>query len=189
MTDAVYFKDRKEWRSWLEQHHNNSDHIWLVHYKKKSNKKGITIEEAVEEAICFGWIDGKLQRIDDEKHQLRYSPRKNRSVWSKINRERAEKMIESGRMTQAGLIKIEAAKQSGAWDSAYTNRTKEKMPSDLREALTQDARAWNNFQKFANSYRNMYIGWINDSKTEETRRKRIQKVVEQSIQNKKYAFL
>jgi uncharacterized protein YdeI (YjbR/CyaY-like superfamily) len=147
------------------------------------------MEEAVEEALCFGWIDGKLKRIDDEKHALRFSPRRGNSVWSKINRERAERLIASGRMTRAGLAKIQEAKRSGRWDSAYTSKIGERMPLDLKKALMEDRRAWDDFQGFANTYRNMYIGWVNDAKTDGTRRKRIRKVVEQSLQNKKYAFL
>jgi uncharacterized protein YdeI (YjbR/CyaY-like superfamily) len=110
-------------------------------------------------------------------------------VWSKINKERAERMIDSGRMTRAGMAKIREAKLSGQWDMAYTNMTREKMPSDLEKALIKEQAAWTNFQNFANTYRNMYIGWVNSAKTTETRQKRIRKVVEQSVRNKKYAFL
>jgi uncharacterized protein YdeI (YjbR/CyaY-like superfamily) len=92
-------------------------------------------------------------------------------------------------MTDAGLAKIEEAKKSGFWNLAYTNKIKEAMPSDLKKALMKDKRAWENFQKFANSYRNMYIGWVNTAKTDETRRRRIKKTVEQSLQNKKLSFL
>jgi len=189
MEDAQFFHNREEWRAWLEAHHNNEDQIWLVHYKKRSGKGRLSVGEGVEEAICFGWIDGKLRRIDDDKHIVRFSPRKKKSVWSKTNKERAKRMIESGRMTQAGLAKIEEAKRSDYWDDAYTNKVKEKMPADLKNALTRDKKAWSSFQNFANTYRNMYIGWINSARTSETRRNRIRKVVEQSLQNKKYVFL
>ena len=161
----------------------------MVLFKKRSGKKGLTLEEAVEEAICFGWIDGKLKRIDDEKHALRFSPRRCSSVWSKINRTRAERLIEAGRMTPAGLSTIEEAQRSGQWDRAYTNKVAEKVPRDLKRALMQDSRAWENFQRLANTYRNMYIGWVNAARTDGTRRKRIRKAVEQSLQNKKHSFL
>ena len=147
------------------------------------------MEESVEEAICFGWIDGKLKRLDAERFMLRFSPRRANSVWSKINKERAERLMKSGRMTAAGLVKIEEAKKSGFWDNAYTNKTKEAIPLDLKEALMKDKKAWGNFQNFANSYRNMYIGWVNNAKTTETRVKRIQKIVQQSLHNKKLIFL
>jgi uncharacterized protein YdeI (YjbR/CyaY-like superfamily) len=189
MDNALAFKDRENWRKWLEKNYDKESHVWLALYKKGSGKKGMTLEESVEEAMCFGWIDGKLKKFDAERFILRFSPRKANSVWSKINKERAQRLMKSGRMTAAGLAKIEEAKKSGFWDSAYTNRTKEVIPSDLKEALMKDKKAWDNFQNFANSYRNMYIGWVNSAKTDETRMKRIKKIVEQSLFNKKLIFL
>jgi uncharacterized protein YdeI (YjbR/CyaY-like superfamily) len=109
MDNSLYFEDRKEWRSWLKKNYDKESHIWLSVDKKGSVKKGIPIEEAVEEAICFGWIDGQLKSVDSEKLIIRFSPRKKNSVWSKINKERAEKLIALGIMTPAGLDKIEAA--------------------------------------------------------------------------------
>jgi uncharacterized protein YdeI (YjbR/CyaY-like superfamily) len=185
MENAVCFKDRGEWRMWLEENHDEKIYVWLALYKKESGKKRLTLEEAVEEAMCFGWIDGKLKRFDDEKFILRFSMRKANSVWSKINKERAERLIKSGKMTTAGLAKIEEAKKTGLWDSAYTSKTKESIPLDLEQALMKDNKAWNNFQNFANSYRNMYIAWVSNAKTAETRVKRIKKIVVQSLQNKK----
>ena len=187
MNNALYFKNRNDWRSWLEKNHNKKE-VWLIHYKKNSGKLSVNHEEAVEEAICFGWIDGKLKRINAEKFILRYSPRKANSVWSKINREKAEKMIKLGKMNENGMKSIEDAKRNGSWNNAYTNLKKEKMPTDLKKALMRNKKAWNNFQDFANSYRNMYIGWVVNAKTEKTRKKRIEKVVKQSLQNKKLFF-
>jgi uncharacterized protein YdeI (YjbR/CyaY-like superfamily) len=185
LENALFFKNRDEWRNWLEKNHRAINEIWLIHYKKSSGKKGLNHFDAVEEAICFGWIDGKLKKIDEERFILRYSPRKSKSVWSKINKENAEKMISLGKMTQAGFAKIEEAKKQGFWDNAYTNLVKERLPSDLKNALIVNKKAWNNFQQFANSYRNMYIGWVKNAKTEETRKKRISEVVKKSLENKK----
>ncbi len=180
---ALLFKNRDEWRSWLEKNHTTSNEAWLIHYKKSLGKKSLNHFDAVEEALCFGWIDSKLKKIDEEKFILKYSPRKSKSVWSKINKENAEKMISLGKMTQAGFDKIEEAKKQGFWDTAYTNFVKERLPSDLKKALIVNKTAWNNFQNFANSYRNMYIGWVKNAKTKETRKKRISKVVKNSIDN------
>jgi uncharacterized protein YdeI (YjbR/CyaY-like superfamily) len=185
MENALSFKGREEWRNWLRKNYEKTSHVWLALYKKKSGKIGITLKESVEEAMCFGWIDGKLKKLDDDRFILRFSPRKANSVWSKINKERAEALIKSGLMTSAGLAKIEESKRNGFWDNAYTNKIKEIIPLDLKEALMKNKKAWNNFQNFANSYRNMYIGWVNNAKTAETRRKRINKIVEQSLLNKK----
>lgn len=182
---ALLFKNKKEWYTWLENNYSTKNEIWLIHYKKKSNKKSISHFDAVEEALCFGWIDSKLKKIDDERFILRYSSRKEKSVWSKINKETAEKMILIGRMTEAGLEKINFAKKHGLWDTAYTNKVREKIPSDLKNALILDKVAWNNFKKFANSYRNMYIGWVENAKTNATRQKRILEVVKRSRDNKK----
>jgi uncharacterized protein YdeI (YjbR/CyaY-like superfamily) len=185
LKDAILFRNKKNWREWLEENHNKIKGIWLIHYKKKSNKKSINHYDAVEEALCFGWIDSTLKRIDEEKYILRYTPRKNKSVWSKINKETAERMILQGKMTKAGLEKINSAKKNGLWKSAYTNKIKEKIPTDLKVSLQSDIIAWENFQNFANSYRNMYIGWVKNAKTDETRIKRIKEIVKKSRKNKK----
>ena len=185
LVNALLFKNRNEWRSWLEKNYSIFNEIWLIHYKKSSRKKNLNHFDAVEEALCFGWIDSKLKKIDEERFILRYSPRKSKSVWSKINKENAEKMISLGKMTKAGFDKIEEAKKQGFWDTAYTNLVKERLPSDLKNALIVNNKAWNNFQNFANSYRNMYIGWVKNAKTEVTRKKRISEVVKRSLYNKK----
>lgn len=185
LEDALLFHTRYEWRTWLETHHRTTKEVWLLHYKKEARKLYLNHIDAVEEALCFGWIDSKLKKIDDERFILKYSPRKKKSVWSKINKEKAEVLIRSGKMTQAGLEKIEEAKRQGLWDIAYTNKVKERIPADLKQALLADPRAWENFQRFANSYRNMYCGWVRGAKTIETRKKRIIEVVRRSRQNKK----
>ena len=182
---AHFFKNGQEWRTWLQQNHAEINAVWLVHYKKSSGKTGIGYDEALEEALCFGWIDGKLKSLDKEKYIIRYSPRKAKSVWSKLNKDKAEQLIVSGKMTDAGLAKIEEAKSNGYWDSAYTNRKTDELPLDLKNALIQDKEAWYHFQRFANSYRNNYIGWVNMAKSEETRKRRISEVVKRSSMNKK----
>jgi uncharacterized protein YdeI (YjbR/CyaY-like superfamily) len=185
LEDALLFNDRNEWRIWLEKNHRTHKEIWLLHYKKQLRKKSLNHIDAVEEALCFGWIDSKLKKIDEERFILKYSPRKPKSVWSKINKEKAEALITSGMMTQTGLDKIEEAKKQGLWDTAYTNKIKDRIPSDLKQALLEDSRAWDNFQSFANSYRNMYCGWVKAAKTKETRQKRIIEVVKRSRKKKK----
>ena len=185
VNNALFFKNRDKWRSWLEKNHRTFDEVWLIHYKKTSGKKNLNHFDAVEEALCFGWIDSKLKKIDEDRYILRYSPRKSKSVWSKINKETAEEMIIQGKMTQAGFDRIEEAKKHGLWNTAYTNLMKERLPSDLKTALKGKKKAWNNFQRFANSYRNTYIGWVKNAKTEETRHKRIGEVVKRSLENKK----
>jgi uncharacterized protein YdeI (YjbR/CyaY-like superfamily) len=181
--DAVCFGSRQEWRDWLSRYHDKEDHIWLLHYKKQSGKISVDLADAVEEAICFGWIDGKLKSIDKESYTVRYSQRRSGSAWSKINKDRAERLIASGQMTPAGMAKIEEARKNRRWDTAYTNRHRDVLPTDLESALRQDNIAWSNFKGFANSYCNMYIGWVDDAKTEKTRQRRINEVVKRSREN------
>jgi uncharacterized protein YdeI (YjbR/CyaY-like superfamily) len=185
LSNALFFNHRDEWRSWLEKNHTTLSEVWLIHYKKSSVKNNLNHFDAVEEALCFGWIDSKLKKIDEERFILRYSPRKSKSVWSKINKKTAEKMISLGKMTMTGFEKIEEAKKNGLWDTAYTNLVKERLPKDLKKTLLENKIAWDNFQQFANSYRNTYIGWVNGAKTEKTRKKRIYEVVKRSLKNKK----
>jgi len=185
LENALFFTNKKHWRTWLENNHDKSAEIWLIHYKKSSKKKGLNQFDAVEEALCYGWIDSKLMKIDENRFILRYSPRKEKSVWSKINKQRAEKLILVGKMTEAGFEKINLAKKHGLWETAYTNMIKERLPSDLKNALLLDLTAWKNFQNFANSYRNTYIGWVKQARTDITRKKRIREVVNRSKENKK----
>jgi len=188
-TTPLYLKNRREWRAWLRKNHATSDGVWMLYYKKHTNKPRISYDDAVEEALCYGWIDSKVRRIDNEKFKQVYTPRNDNSVWSLLNRKRALKMIRAGKMTKAGMKKIEEAKQNGKWQAAYTSRKKSRLPSDLKKALMKNKKAWQHFQAFANSYQNMYIGWVRDSKRKETREKRIKKVVARSAQNKKAGVL
>ncbi len=177
------FQDHNEWRIWLEKNHFCEKQVWVTIQKKKSGKKGLKYEEAVAEAICFGWIDSKMQSIDTKRFRQRFSPRKKNSFWSKKNKEIAEKMIRLGKMTQAGFATIVDAKQSGKWDIAYSSKIAPIIPRDLTEALKENELAWDNFNKFSNSTKLQYIYWIINVKLDETRRKRILEVVKKVEQN------
>jgi uncharacterized protein YdeI (YjbR/CyaY-like superfamily) len=107
----------EEWRAWLQKHHAVEKDVWLMFSKKHSATPSVTLEEATEEALCFGWIDSFLNRVDDERYVLRFSPRRKGSKWSEINKKRVARLIEEGRMTEAGLVKVDEAKQSGEWDT------------------------------------------------------------------------
>jgi uncharacterized protein YdeI (YjbR/CyaY-like superfamily) len=179
------FTKAGEWREWLEINHAGEKEAWLEIHKKNSRRNGINYNQALEEALCYGWIDGKMKSIGGDTFMLRFSPRKPRSVWSKINKEATERLIASGRMTEAGLAVIEEARENGTWDGAYTNKVRDKIPAELEAALRQNPAARANFNNFANSYRNMYIAWIIGAKTAATRRKRIEEVMERAIANKK----
>ncbi len=186
---TLYVKNRNEWRSWLEKNHNSENEIWLIYYKKNSGKPRIPYDDAVEEALCYGWIDSLVKSIDDEKYMQKYTPRKKNSVWSELNVKRCEKMIIDGHMTAAGLKLIEAAKESGNWQKAYEPKKSFEMPDSLKIALKKDKTALKNFNEFAPSYKNNYIHWILSAKREETKVKRIQEVVKRSALNHKPGML
>jgi len=177
------FGDRRGWRRWLEDNHTHEIEALVVIQKKRSNKKGLKYDEAVDEAVCFGWIDSKMQRIDADRFRQRFSPRKRNSIWSKINRERAEKMIELGLMTRAGFEAVEEAKRNGQWDSAYSSRVTPIIPEDLVKALKENNVSWENFDRFSNSVKLQYVHWVESAKRGETRARRIVEVVRRAGQN------
>jgi uncharacterized protein YdeI (YjbR/CyaY-like superfamily) len=181
--EPIFFKDKAEWRRWLQRNHDKSSEIWIITYKRHVDKQSLSYEDALEEALCYGWIDSRMRRIDDEKHTWRFTSRKPNSIWSLSNRRRAEKLIMQGRMSEPGVAKIDAAKKSGKWDEAYRPSKPPKMPDYLKEALMKDDRAWRNFQAFAGSYRHTYIHWVTSAKREETRERRIEEVVRRARQN------
>ncbi len=179
------FRDRCEWRHWLELNHAQDDAIWVVLQKVKSPNEGIKYDGALEEALCFGWIDGKVKRIDDHEHVQWFSPRRRSSPWSRRNRDKAERLIEEGLMTEAGLAEVERAKENGRWEAAYASKEPTTMSDELLDALKSNKVAHDNFMAFPNSARLMYIRWVNEAKRESTRARRIIRVVERSEENKK----
>ena len=182
-SDDQEFKDQKEWRIWLENNNSSKMEVWVIIQKKKSGKKGLKYEEAVEEAICFGWIDSKMHSINSERFLLRFSPRRKNSIWSKKNRETAEKIIQAGKMTKAGFITIKLAKENGKWNNAYSSKIVPTIPTDLIEALKKEELAWRNFSKFSNSTKLQYVHWITKAKKDETRQKRINELVKKAVKN------
>jgi len=167
----LIFANREEWRTWLEAHHTAETEAWLVHYKKGTVRTGLVYEEAVEEALCFGWIDGLMRSLDAESYALRYSPRRRRSVWSESNKRRAERLIAAGRMAPAGLAAIAAARANGEWDAA----------SEREEALRRQEAALAAFQCWPPSRKQQVLYWIASARKAETRAKRIQAVVELAL--------
>jgi uncharacterized protein YdeI (YjbR/CyaY-like superfamily) len=182
-SEGLEFRDRVEWRRWLEENHSTEDGAWVIIQKKGSKREGLRHGEAVDEAVCFGWIDGGMRSLDWERFRLWFSPRRRGSIWSLLNRERAERLIEAGLMAEAGLRAVEDAKESGMWDAAYTSRVEPKVPEDLKEALKKDQEAWKNFEGFSNSAKLMYVHWVESAKQEGTRMKRISEVVRRAAEN------
>ena len=181
----LYVKNREDWRSWLQNNHAAEKEVWLIYYKKHTGKPRIPYDDAVEEALCFGWIDSIVKRIDDEKYTQKYTHRKDKSIWSELNKKRAEKMIKQGRMTEAGLIKSQKAKENGEWYKTTSKIDRPAIPPDLKNALAANKDADRNFNNFAPSYQKQFIGWIASAKKKETREKRIKETIKLAEQNKK----
>jgi uncharacterized protein YdeI (YjbR/CyaY-like superfamily) len=165
-----------EWRAWLEAHHEQQESVLLVTYRKGTSDRYIPTPEIVEEALCFGWIDSTRRKIDDNRSTLLISPRRPRSGWSAINKARVERLIAEGRMTSAGMAKIEQARADGSW-TRFDDLDEESLPSDLATALASSSVAGQNFDAFPPSYRRMVIGWVRDAKRQETRERRIERIV------------
>ncbi|CAG0934087.1 hypothetical protein TFLX_03335 [Thermoflexales bacterium] len=181
----LHFTQPAEWRAWLAANHASAKELWLVIYKKHTGQPSLALEEAVEEALCFGWIDGLLRRIDDERFALRFSPRKKGSVWSQVNKRRVAKLIKQGRMTEAGLAKVKEAKANGQWRAAARREDVSNISTDLKKALKANPQTWRNFENLAPSHKRQFIYWIDSAKTEITRQRRIQETVRRVGENKK----
>ena len=180
--ETLYITNRDDFRKWLKKNHNIKKEIWLIYYKKHTGKSRISYDDAVEEAICFGWIDSIIKSIDDEKYMQKFTPRNKNSTWSDLNKERAKKMIRENKMTEAGFIKLE-----GVDLDLREEKTTEELvtPDDLKKELKNKTNAWQNFSNMAPSYKRQYIGWLNSAKKDETRQKRIKEITEKLEKNEK----
>ncbi|MBD1869630.1 YdeI/OmpD-associated family protein [Cyanobacteria bacterium FACHB-471] len=180
--NSTHPKTRSEWRTWLEQHHTRDKGIWLISYKKATGKPRFDYEEAVEEALCFGWIDNKGNKLDEERSLLWFAPRKPGTGWSKLNKERVERLIAQNMMMPAGLAKVEAAKQDGSWNALDAIEALE-IPPDLETALASYGEAKQNFEAFPRSVKRGILEWIASAKRPETRAKRVNETAQLASQN------
>jgi uncharacterized protein YdeI (YjbR/CyaY-like superfamily) len=170
-------RSRDQWRAWLAENHATATEMCLVFYKKHTGQPGLTYVEALEEALCFGWIDGIVRRIDGEKHTIRFSPRRKNSIWSELNKQRVGRLIEEGRMTEAGIARVNEAKANGQWDKAAVREDTTLVPPELTAALAKNAQARQSFEKLAPCYRKQFIYWIGSAKRDATRQKRVAEAV------------
>ncbi|MBI5679351.1 MAG: YdeI/OmpD-associated family protein [Methanobacterium sp.] len=176
-------KNRKEWHNWLQQNHLTSPGIWLIYYKKGSGKPTVSYDGAVEEALSFGWIDSKVNALDKERYMQIFTPRKPGSIWSKLNKQRVEKLVNDGLMMPAGLKKVESAKKDGSY---YFLDDIEALiiPEDLKEALNANELAKKHFEAFSDSVKKQILYWIKTAKRPQTRKNRIEKTVILAAENK-----
>ncbi len=176
-------KNRQIWRNWLEINYHQSPGIWLIYYKVKSGKPSIRYAEAVQEALCFGWIDSKIKSLNEESYKQIFTPRKAQSVWSKLNKQYVKELIEQNLMTEAGLEKIKIAQENGSW-TALDEVEALVVPDDLKQFLEQNTIANKNFENFSNSTKKSILFWISNAKRTQTRANRIQKTIDSAMNNK-----
>jgi uncharacterized protein YdeI (YjbR/CyaY-like superfamily) len=180
-TNCLEFKNRHQWRMWLEKNHNSSKEVWLILYKKKYQDQGLTLDDAVEEALCFGWIDGTLRSIDEKRFALRYSPRTKNSIWSMRNILRIERLIAEGKMTVAGRLKIAEAKKNGEWEAAIRREQVDVIPEDLEAALKERKEALESYIALPASRKKHFIFWLQTAKQEKTKRQRIKAIIRELL--------
>ena len=174
---TFYPKARKAWRQWLQKHHAKEAGVWLIFYKRNSGKPSVSYGEAVEEALCFGWIDSLMNPIDEEKYKQKFTPRKVKSVWSALNKNRVDKLIEQNLMAPAGMAIIELGKQNGSWTKldhveSYT------IPPDLGKILAKNKKVFKYFDALSKSVKKQWLYRLGNAKLPETRAKRIREIID-----------
>lgn len=171
-----------EWRAWLARHGQSEKEVWLVIYHRDTDRPSVRYHEAIEHALCYGWIDSHARKHDADSSLLRFTPRSPRSSWSRVNRQRAASMIEQGLMTERGQALIELAKAKGTWQ-VVSDEESSAVPDDLRALLDRDEAARTNFEKFPPSSKRLILEWIATAKKPDTRHRRITQTVELATMN------
>src|SRR3989454_1016591 len=184
---TYYAKTRGGWRAGLAKHHRTAPEIWLIYYKKDSGKPRIPYNDAVEEALCYGWIDSILKPVDADRYAQRFSPRRPRSRLSEMNRERVRRLIAAGRMTAAGLERIKHVFDPGR---DTKKKLKWETPADILKRLQQDPAAWKSFRRFPESYKRIRIGWIAAARRRpEVFEQRLRYFLKMTAQNKRFGMV
>jgi uncharacterized protein YdeI (YjbR/CyaY-like superfamily) len=189
--ELLYVEHRKQWRSWLAKNHKSATEIWLVYYKKQSGKTRISYNDAVEEALCFGWIDSTAKLVDKDSWAQRFTPRRKKSALSELNKERVRRLIKSKKMTKAGLESIQHHLEKDSSKKSDTKELKQyTLPSDILKELKRDPAAWKNFQTFPEHYKHIRVAWIDGArKRPEEFQKRLRYFIKMTAQNKKFGML
>jgi uncharacterized protein YdeI (YjbR/CyaY-like superfamily) len=175
ITKTFTAADRSMWRAWLTEHASTETDIWLVYYKKHTGKPTVAYTESLEEALCFGWVDSLIQKIDEDKYARKFTPRKAGSNWSEVNRRLVAKLIREGLMTEAGLARVDFPLPD--LQTPRLRPAAQEIPEWLESALKASPVAWVNFKNLPPSHQRRYIGWISDARREETREKRIHEAI------------
>ena len=178
---TLYVTGRAQWRAWLEANSTSAPEAWLIYNKKDTNQPRIAYADAVEEAICFGWIDSKIKKLDEARFAQLFTPRRPKSKWSPSNIARARKMIREGKMTAAGLKVFEPGRRTPALPT--------QLPAALEEKFRREITAWDNFRRFPPSYQRLTIGWVASAKQEETRLRRLRQLIAESLADRRIKFM
>ncbi|HAA12126.1 MAG TPA: hypothetical protein DCE41_10675 [Cytophagales bacterium] len=171
-SQSVTAESANAWRQWLDEHHAQQEGIWLIIYKKDSGTPSVTYDEAVDEALCVGWVDSLPNKRDEESYYQYFAPRKPKSNWSRVNKEKVARMLQAGKMSQGGLAAIEVAKANGAWTALDAVENLE-VPTDLAVALTEVPNAQRHWDAFPRSVKRGILEWIMNAKRADTRQKRV----------------
>jgi uncharacterized protein YdeI (YjbR/CyaY-like superfamily) len=183
--ELLHCKNIEQWRDWLQRHHNTREAVWLVFYRRESHQRSLDYESVLEEALCHGWIDSLIKKIDEFRYARKFTPRKKVSNWSEKNKERVAGLIEAGRMTGAGLAVVDAAKANGCWDKPDRPGWVTCMPELLQAALAKNRKALRAFEQLSSSGRREYITWIAIAKRTDTIEKRVKETVKMLTRGKK----
>lgn len=173
-----YFETDSSWENWLKENHSNENELWLVYYKKHTGKTGISYEDSVKTALCYGWIDGLVKRIDDECYARKFTPRNAKSQWSESNKKRIAELTKAGRMQAAGLKLVKAAKLNGNWDKVIVRPEIDlSLPPEFEEALKNNPNAAAYYQGLNERHQKEYLMWIKMAKRTETKQKRSRETI------------
>ncbi len=175
---VLFFRSQKDWHTWLEVNHNQPQGVWLKHAKKSSNKESVSYQEALEEALCYGWIDSQKQAYDNDYFLQKFTPRGPKSVWSKINVAKVEELIRLGKMRPSGLAAINNAKKDGRWDAAYDPPSASKVPEDFQAALEKNPKAKHFFETLNKANVYAFCWRVQTAKKPETKKVRIEKFID-----------
>jgi uncharacterized protein YdeI (YjbR/CyaY-like superfamily) len=187
ITQTFTTPDRATWHDWLAEYGDRETEVWLVYYKAGTGKPTISYNDSLEEALCFGWVDSIIQKIDEEKYARKFTPRKAGSKWSELNKHLVAKLAREGCMTEAGLAKVDFPLHEAP--ASRPKRPALALPDWLKEGLMTNPAAWENFQKLAPSHQRNYIGWISDAKMEQTRQRRLQEAIAKLEKNEKLGLI
>jgi len=184
--EILQFGSQKDWEKWLVKNHGQEEGVWLKFAKKNSGETTVTYGEALEEALCYGWIDSQAKSFDEIYYLQKFSPRRAKSVWSVINREKIDELIKQGKMKPAGLTQVEAAKADGRWNAAYLSQSTAEIPEDFKKALARNKKAAAFFETLTKANRYAIIWRLHHSKKPETRERNIKKFIEMLANHQKF---